>query len=120
MNDLEFRRKLADAIAKDRDNPRPPMFHEIMASGADEETAMIVSHMLRKSGYYLVNPDHIGWPEVKQFKDDLYQGQDYREDAGGFFARCINRLLGVRMDKPDEVVTHQIAAKRLLQAIDTV
>lgn len=120
MEDLEFSRRLADAIAADRENPRPPMFHEIMASGADEETAMIVARMLRKSGYYLVNPEHIGWPEINMFRQDIRQGQDYREDSGGFFARCISGLLGIRNPEYDDVVTHQFAAERLCQNIDVV
>jgi hypothetical protein len=118
MTKEEFSRRLADAIQRERENPRPPMFHEIMASGADEETAMFVARMLRKNGYFLVNPDHIGWPEIHAFREEIRGGQDYREDAGGFFVRCIAKLIGFGGSKPDEVITHQMAAKRLLQRVD--
>ncbi len=118
MSPEEFRMKLAQAMAREAGTYRPPMFHEIMAAGADEETAMFVARMLRKNGYYLANPDCIGWPEINAFRSELREGQDHREDAGGFFVRCIRRLLRISEPHRDEVVTHQMAAKRLLQRID--
>lgn len=118
MSREEFRTKLAQAMAREAEIDRPPMFYEIMAAGADEETAMFVARMLRRNGFYLVNPDDIGWPEIKAFRDEIRGGQDHREDAGGFFVRCIAKLIGFGGQKPDEVVTHQMAAKRLLQRVD--
>jgi len=114
----DFPERLAEAMKREASIHRPPMFHEIMAAGADEETAMLVARMLRRNGFYLVNPDAIGWPEINSFREEIRGGQDYREDAGGFFVRAISKLIGFGAQKQDEIVTHQMAAKRLLQRVD--
>ena len=92
--------------------PLPPMGYELMEAGLNEEDARFVATQLRQNGYYLVNPDHLGWPDIHRFHDELNRGQGIREDGGGFFVRAIMALLG---KKPDPVETYQEAARRLLQ-----
>lgn len=92
-----------------------PMADEIMAAGADPESADFIARMLRKNGFYLVNPDHLCWDDIHAFKDELRKGQDYREDAGGFFVRALKALMGIRTDP---VVTHQDALKAMLRAAE--
>ena len=88
---------------------------EIWAAGADPETAHFVARMLRDRGYYLVRPDDIGWPEIEQFHAAQKGGQGVHEDGGGFFARCIKTLLGV---KADPVVTYREAARKMLEEME--
>ena len=92
--------------------PLPPMGDELMTAGLNDEDARFVAVQLRKNGYYLVNPDQLGWPDIRRFQDELNRGQGVREDGGGFFIRCIMALLGKR---PDPVETYQEAARRLLK-----
>ena len=91
--------------------PMPPMGDELMTAGLSAENARFVAVQLRQNGYYLVNPDHLGWPDIRRFQAELRQGQGVREDGGGFFIRCIMALFG---KKPDTVETYQEAARRLL------
>lgn len=60
-----------------------PMEAEIWAAGADIETAHFVARMLRQQGYYLVNPDQLGWDDINRFNAELHKGQSVYEDAGG-------------------------------------
>lgn len=89
-----------------------PMEPEILAAGADPETAHFVARMLRRRGYYLIRPDDIGWEDVQRFQDALRAGQGVEEDAGGFFARCIKALLGIRTDP---VTPYRRAVRRMLE-----
>lgn len=91
--------------------PLPPMGDELMTAGLSAEDARFVAVQLRQNGYYLVNPDQLGWPDIRRFQDELHRGQGIREDGGGFFIRCIMALFG---KKPDPVETYQDAARRLL------
>jgi hypothetical protein len=100
----------ADAIKNAREPL--PMEAEIWAAGADLETAHFVARMLRQNGYYLVNPDLLQWDDIHRFNAELRKGQDYREDAGGFFIRALSALFGA---KPDPVVSYRDAAKALLE-----
>ena len=92
--------------------PLPPMGEELMIAGLNDEDARFVANQLRQNGYYLVNPDHLGWPDIRRFQAELQRGQCVREDGGGFFVRCIMALFGKR---PDPVETYQEAARRLLK-----
>jgi hypothetical protein len=92
--------------------PTPPMTDELMAAGLGLNDAVFIARQLRKNGYYLVNPDHLGWPDIHRFQDELRRGQGVREDAGGFMLRAIMALFGKR---PDPVETYQEAARRLLK-----
>jgi len=92
--------------------PFPPMGDELMTAGLSAEDARFVAVQLRLNGYYLVNPDHLGWPDIRRFQAELNRGQGVREDAGGFFVRCIMALFG---KKPDPVETYQEAARKLLK-----
>ena len=92
--------------------PMPPMGDELMTAGLSADDARFVAIQLRQNGYYLVNPDHLGWPDIRRFQNELNRGQGVREDGGGFFIRCIMALFG---KKPDEVETYQEAARRLLR-----
>lgn len=92
--------------------PLPPMGDELMTAGLSAEDARFVAIQLRLNGYYLVNPDHLGWPDIRRFQDELNRGQGVREDGGGFFIRCIMALFG---EKPAPVETYREAARRLLE-----
>ena len=92
--------------------PLPPMTEELMTAGLSAEDAIFVAKQLRQNGYYLVNPDHLGWPDIRRFQAELARGQGVREDGGGFFVRAIMALLGKR---PDPVETYQEAARRMLK-----
>ncbi len=92
--------------------PFPPMAHELIAAGLNSDDACFAARMLRQNGYYLVNPDKLGWPDIHRFQDELRQGQGVREDGGGFWLRCIMALFG---KKTDPVVSYQKAARRLLE-----
>lgn len=92
--------------------PLPPMGDELMTAGLSPEDARFVAVQLRQNGYYLVHPDMIGWPEIRAFQEQLARGQGVREDAGGFFTRCIMALFRA---KPDPVETYREAAARLLR-----
>ena len=91
--------------------PMPSMGDELMTAGLNHEDARFVANQLRKNGYYLVNPDKLGWDDIRRFQTELKRGQGIREDGGGFFIRCIMALFG---KKPDTVETYQEAARRLL------
>ena len=90
----------------------PPMGDQLMSAGLSPDDARFVATQLRRSGFYLVNPDQLGWPDIHRFQDELRRGQGVREDGGGFFIRCIMALFG---KKPDPVETYQEAARRLLE-----
>lgn len=92
--------------------PLPPMGDELMTAGLSAEDARFVAIQLRRNGYYLVNPDHLGWPDIRRFETELRRGQRIHEDGGGFFMRCVMTLFGKR---PNPVETYQDAARRLLQ-----
>lgn len=92
--------------------PLPPMMDEMMSAGLGHEDARFVAIQLAQNGYHLVNPDHIGWPDIHRFQEELRKGQGVREDAGGFFTRAIMALFGKQYDP---VETYQQAARRLLQ-----
>lgn len=92
-----------------------PMEAEIWAAGADIETAHFVARMLRQQGYYLVNPDQLGWDDINRFNAELHKGQSVYEDAGGYFIRAIAALFG---KKPDPVVSYQEAARALLKGAE--
>lgn len=91
--------------------PLPPMGDELMTAGLSAEDARFVAVQLRQNGYYLVNPDHLGWPDIRRFQAELRRGQGVHEDGGGFFIRCIMALFG---KKPDTVEAYREAARRLL------
>lgn len=91
--------------------PMPPMGDELMIAGLDQDTAAFVARQLRASGYYLVNPDSLGWDDIRRFQAELDRGQGVHEDGGGYFIRAIMALLG---KKPDPIETYQEAARRLL------
>lgn len=56
----------------------------------------------------------IGWKEIDAFGDELAKGQGIHEDGGGFFARAISALFGV---KPrGKVETYQSAAQALIDS----
>ena len=92
--------------------PLPPMGEELMTAGLNHEDARFVATQLRQNGYYLVNPDHLGWADIHRFNAELRRGQGVREDAGGFFVRCLMALFGKRHS---EIETYQEAARRLLK-----
>lgn len=91
--------------------PLPPMGGELMTAGLSAEDARFVAVQLRQNGYYLVNPDHIGWPDIQRFDTKLVIGQSAREDVRGFFVRCFMTLFG---RKHDQVETYREAARELL------
>ena len=95
--------------------PLPPMGEELMAAGLNHEDARFVARMLRDEGYYLIREEDIGWPEIVAFKAVIRDGQDIREDAGGFFARAIMALFGKRSNPS---LTYQRAARALLAEIE--
>ena len=103
----------AEAIKNARDPL--PMEAEIWAAGADLDTAHFVARMLRQNGYYLVNPDHLGWPDINRFHDELHKGQCVYEDAGGYMLRAIMALFG---KKADPVLSYRDAARALLQGTE--
>jgi hypothetical protein len=57
--------------------------------------------------------DAMGWPEIRAFQDEMSKGQDVREDAGGFFLRCIRALFGGH--RRTIVTTYKDAARALLE-----
>ena len=93
--------------------PLPPMGEELMIAGLSEEDARFAATQIRLNGYYLVNPDHIGWPDIRRFQTQLRRGQGVREDGGGFFVRCIMALISRTYNS--EVETYQEAARRMLK-----
>ena len=95
--------------------PLPPMADDLMSAGLSPDDARFVATQLRRSGYYLVNPNRLGWADIHRFQDELRKGQDVREDAGGYFIHCIMALFG---KKPDPVETYRQAAKQLLEGMD--
>lgn len=95
--------------------PFPPMMDELMTAGLNGEDARFVAIQLRQNGFYLVNPDHLGWPDIHRFQDELRKGQAVREDAGGFFVRAIMALFGKRADP---VETYHQAVRRLLDGAE--
>ena len=95
--------------------PLPPMGEELMTAGLSPEDARFVAVQLRQSGYWLVNPDLLGWDDIRRFQAELSRGQCVREDGGGFWVRCIMALFG---KKPDSLETYQEAARRLLSEMD--
>lgn len=103
----------AEAIKASRDPL--PMEPEIWAAGADIETAHFVARMLRQTGYYLVRPTDIGWEDIQRFQAALRAGQGVEEDAGGFFARCIQTLLGI---PTDPVTPYREAARQMLEGME--
>ena len=103
----------AEAVASARDPL--PMEAEIWAAGADLETAHFVARILRERGYYLVRPDDIGGEDIDRFRSSLAAGQGVSEDAGGFWARCIKTLFGI---KADPVMTYREAARRMLESME--
>lgn len=94
--------------------PALPMEPELWAAGCDHETARFVARQLRQDGYYLVRADDIQWADIDRFNAVLRDGQDHREDGGGFFARAIMALFG---KKPDPVVTYRGAARAMLEGM---
>jgi len=58
--------------------------------------------------------ERMGWPEIHAFQNELYKGQDYREDAGGFMMRAIRRLFGLSSPALD-VVNYQQAARAMVE-----
>jgi hypothetical protein len=58
--------------------------------------------------------DRMGWPEIRAFQDQLREGQDAFEDAGGFWLRAIKALFGIHPIDP--VTNHQNAARALFEA----
>ena len=90
----------------------PPMADELMTAGLSADDARFVAIQLRRNGHYLVNPDDLGWPDIRRFQDELSRGQGVQEDGGGFFVRCIMTLFG---KKPNVVETYKEAARRLLK-----
>jgi hypothetical protein len=58
--------------------------------------------------------DRMGWEQINEFNAELKKGQDIREDAGGFFARCIRRLFG-NAAPPTEVESYQSAARKMIE-----
>jgi hypothetical protein len=103
----------AEAVKNARDPL--PMEAEIWAAGADPETAHFVARMLGEQGYYLVNPDNLGWPDIHRYHAELRKGQSVYEDAGGYMLRAIMALLG---KKPDPVVSYRDAARAMLDGAD--
>lgn len=95
--------------------PMPPMGYTLCEMGLSWEDAVFVARRLRDHGYYLVRSEDIGWPDIHRFQDAMREGQGVREDAGGFWVRCIMALFG---KKPDPVETYQQAAERLLREAD--
>lgn len=73
-------------------------------AGSDVERAVLENAVNR-----------MGWPEINAFKSELRKGQDYREDAGGFWMRAIRRLFGLP-EATDEVVNYQEAGRKLIAA----
>jgi hypothetical protein len=90
----------------------PPMADELMSAGLSPDDARFAATQLRRNGFYLVNPDQLGWPDIRRFQEELHGGQGVREDGGGFWIRCIMALFG---KKPDPVETYKKAAQRLLR-----
>lgn len=58
--------------------------------------------------------ERMGWPEIHAFQDELRRGQDYREDAGGFWMRALRRLFGLPSPL-SEVTTYQDAARAMVE-----
>ena len=94
--------------------PALPMEAELWAAGCDLETARFVARQLGNQGYTLIRAEDIHWPHIRAFQDEMRGGQGVREDAGGFWVRCLMALFG---RKPDPVETYQKAAARLLQEV---
>ena len=94
--------------------PLPPMANELMTAGLSDDDARFVARRLRDDGYYLVRTEDIEWPDIQRFNDVLHNGQDYREDAGGFFSRAIMALFG---RKSDPVMSYQEAAESMLSTM---
>lgn len=57
--------------------------------------------------------DRMGWPEINAFQTELKRGQDIREDAGGFWKRCL-RTLFMAPAPPTEIETYQSAARKMV------
>lgn len=95
--------------------PMPPMGHALLEASKgllDWNGAAELARNLRESEFYLVRSADLGWDDISRFQDALRNGQDVREDGGGFFARCLMALFG---KQPDVVETYQQAAERLLR-----
>lgn len=102
---------LAEAVEKIK--PLPPMASELWGAGLSIEDAEFTARMLRQQGYYLINPERLGWSEINAFNAELHKGQSVFEDAGGYFIRCILALFGIK--KPAaKIVSYQDAARSLL------
>lgn len=114
MERNEFTIKLREAIANAEDPL--PMQPELWAAGCDLDVARFAARMLRRQGYYLINPDDIDWSDIHRFKDELAKGQGVHEDGGGFWVRAIKGLLRI---KTDPVINYQDAAKALLEEAAT-
>ena len=98
--------------------PMPPGGYAILEASRgllDWAGAAELARNLRENEVYLVDPDKLGWPDIKRFQTELNHGQGVREDVGGFFIRCIMALFG---KKSDPVENYQQAAKRLLREAD--
>ena len=91
----------------------PPMTYELMAAGLSDDDARFAARQLRRSGYYLVRAEDIGWEQISAFQAEIAKGQAVTEDAGGFLVRAIMRMFGKR---PDPVLTYRKAVAALLSA----
>ena len=72
--------------------------------------------MLNNRGYYLFKPDNLEWQDIHRYEEEIKKGQSIFEDAGGYFLRCLKRLIGYNI--PDEeVLNYRQAAKALIEGI---
>lgn len=84
--------------------------------GLSLEDARFVATQLNKHGFYLFKPEELEWQDIDAYEAELRKGQSIREDAGGYFLRCLKRLIGYKI--PDEdVITYRKAAKALIDRI---
>jgi hypothetical protein len=102
--------------------------HWFVTTSEDEARAMADTNGVEYEGLYVRDGtaivlseeealeaavDRMGWPEIHAFQNELWKGQDYREDAGGFMMRAIRRLFGLP-SPGSEVETYQDAARAMI------
>lgn len=58
--------------------------------------------------------EELSWDELHLYFAELRKGQSIREDAGGYFIRCIKRLFGYPV-ADEEIITYQKALSALIQ-----
>ena len=57
--------------------------------------------------------DNMGWDEIDAYNAEFRRGQIY-DDAGGFFMRCIGRLIGAR-HRYDELTNYKKSVRKMMR-----